>query len=102
MRHTQTPRSVGATGAARRIPWETDEEDRVDQKPKMWRGNPGRFDRNEGLRTEKQVKSILGKSISFQEVIEGFSTKFMQACGYVLIPSHSIQGPEYGSFSKPR
>ena len=79
MRHTQTPRSVGATGAARRIPWETDEEDRVDQKPKMWRGNPGRFDRNEGLRTEKQVKSILENLILFYKVIKDFSAKCKQA-----------------------
>jgi hypothetical protein len=58
--------------------------------PKMWRGNPGRFDRNEGLRTEKQVKSILDNSILFYKVIEDFSAKLKQACGYVLIPSHPI------------
>jgi hypothetical protein len=41
---------------------------------KKWHGNPGRFDRREGLRTEKQVKLILGKSILCQTAIEGFYT----------------------------
>ena len=93
MRHTQTPRLIDDTRDARRMQLETDEEDRVDHMPKMWRGNPGRFDRNEGLRAEKQVKSILGKSIFFQAAIEGFSTKTKQTCGLVLIPAHPIQVP---------
>src|SRR5207244_7925195 len=75
--HPDSTRGRRNGGLARRLQ-KTDKKDRVDQMQRRWRRNPGRFDSRAGLRTEKQVTLILGKSIFFETATAGFSTKSEQ------------------------